>query len=63
MSGLETLTGVGADIAAGSHAEKGTWALLVMPARIIMLLRRGSLRRSEKNMKLKPPGVHENCES
>lgn len=28
-------TGVGAAIAAGSHAEKGIWALLVKPAMII----------------------------
>lgn len=30
-------TGVGAAIAAGSHAEKGIWALFVKPAIIIAI--------------------------
>ena len=32
------LTGVGAAIAAGSHLEKGIWALLVIPASIIQMM-------------------------
>ena len=32
----KALTGVGAAIAAGSHLEKGIWALLVIAARLIL---------------------------
>ena len=34
-------TGVGAAIAAGSHLEKGTWALFVIAARVMVNTIRG----------------------
>jgi hypothetical protein len=43
----KALTGVGAAIAAGSHLEKGIWALLVMAATIIRILTQGEMSLSQ----------------
>lgn len=53
----KALTGVGAAIAAGSQAEKGIWALLVILAKITKKIIKGSLIKVEIYIKFQPPSA------